>query len=162
MLNVTEQDIKDYFEMKRFQLDEWLTVTNDNTDKYERLLNNLIDNEQELLNSFQFMEYLEWRKAKNAPRTKIYYFYDDSWYADPACDCCEGMWMDCFNIDQERHPDFVQNGSAYSIEGCMEAVLIHEGILEEGWVLPDDENSIIKGLMESNGLKIIVEGFSDE
>lgn len=39
-------------------------------------------------------------------------FYDESWYENPPCDCCEGYWMECWNSD------LPVNGSCHSREDC--------------------------------------------
>lgn len=64
-------------------------------------------------------------------KPKRYYFNNDSWWDNPACDCCEGTLMMCYNIDTDRHPEMVMNGSAHSIEHCMIQVLDHHKIIDE-------------------------------
>ncbi len=67
---------------------------------------------------------------------KEYFFIDDSWTYS-ACDCCPPTEMECYNINLDEHPDFVQNGSAHSIEDCAREVLMYEGFVDE----EDDLNS---------------------
>ena len=65
---------------------------------------------------------------------RTYYFYDDSFLASNGCSCCEPMEMECYNIDSDEHPDFsICFGSAHSYEDCMEQVLMHEGIIVDGY-----------------------------
>ena len=45
---------------------------------------------------------------------KAFTFYDDSWYDQPACDCCQGGWINSFNSDQVNG----NFGSAFSEEDC--------------------------------------------
>ena len=62
---------------------------------------------------------------------KIYTFVDDSWYDNPACDCCEGDWMECYNSDDTDH----SLGSAHSTEDCWQQVIISE---IGRWNIPED------------------------
>lgn len=55
---------------------------------------------------------------------KTYTFYDDSWYDNPPCDCCEGSWIPCFNSSDTD----CNLGSAGSIEDCyVQAILTEIG-----------------------------------
>ena len=45
---------------------------------------------------------------------KVFTFYDDSWFDNPPCDCCDGYWMWSFNSDQVNG----NFGSASSEEDC--------------------------------------------
>ena len=45
---------------------------------------------------------------------KTYTFYDDSWYDNPPCDCCDGYWMWSYNSSQVNG----NFGSAFSEEDC--------------------------------------------
>ena len=56
---------------------------------------------------------------------KTYTFYDDSWYDQPPCDCCQGGWMWSFNSDQVSG----NFGSASSEEDCyLQAIATESGI----------------------------------
>lgn len=89
---------------------------------------------------------------------KTYHFKDDSWYDKPACDCCEGDWFECYNIDKERHPDFFQNGSAHSVEMACRQVLMHEEIIDEDYdevlMCSGDDYELTTTLMVRSGLKV--------
>ena len=45
---------------------------------------------------------------------KTFTFFDDSWFDNPPCDCCDGCWMWSYNSDQVC----CNFGSAYSEEDC--------------------------------------------
>lgn len=66
---------------------------------------------------------------------KRYYFNNESWWDKPECDCCESVLMECYNIDTDRHPEMLQNGSVHSIEDCMIDILDHHKIInaESDW-----------------------------
>ena len=83
---------------------------------------------------------------------KTYYFIDDSWFDNP-CDCCEGIWMDCYNIDHTEHPEFFQNGSAHSLEDCWRDVLEYEGVIGEDFEGCSQE---LKRLMLANNLRVVI------
>ena len=56
---------------------------------------------------------------------KTYTFYDDRWYDQPPCDCCQGGWMWSFNSDQVSG----NFGSASSEEDCyLQAIATESGI----------------------------------
>lgn len=55
---------------------------------------------------------------------KVFKFYDDSWYDQPPCDCCQGGWINSFNSDQVNG----NFGSALSEEDCyMQAIATEMG-----------------------------------
>lgn len=45
---------------------------------------------------------------------KTYTFYDDGWFDNPPCDCCDGYWMESYNSSQVNG----NFGSAFSEEDC--------------------------------------------
>jgi|SRR5690554_5341822 len=90
---------------------------------------------------------------------KVYYFMDDSFYASNGCSCCEPDYMECFNIDTRKHPDFdLTLGSAHSEEDMMEQVLIHEGLLDYKHFSNYDElDEYVRDMFQKNGFKIVIE-----
>lgn len=55
---------------------------------------------------------------------KVFTFYDDSWYDNPPCDCCDGYWMWSYNSDQVKG----NFGSASSEEDCyLQAIATETG-----------------------------------
>lgn len=45
---------------------------------------------------------------------KTFTFYNDGYYDQPGCSCCEGTYVECYNSD-----DIDRNlGSAHSYEDC--------------------------------------------
>ncbi len=97
---------------------------------------------------------------------KRYNFVDDSYYTSSGCDCCEGLWTECYNLDTDSHPEVFQNGSAHSIDECLEQVLEWEGILEDGWRTEDmnweEESLYLDSLMEENGLQVAIDFGGDK
>ena len=106
--------------------------------------------------------------------TKRYYFNNDSYIEYSPCDCCdyEGdneIVMECYNLDNDRHPDVFQSGSAHSLEECYEQVLQWEGILSSDNNLDthnqewregmDWEEALLylEGLMVDNKLQVEIE-----
>ncbi len=53
---------------------------------------------------------------------KTFKFFDDSWYERPACDCCPGQWMQCYNSGETDS----NLGSAHSEEDCYIHAIITE------------------------------------
>ena len=99
--------------------------------------------------------------------TKRYYFTNDSHWVSNGCDCCEDDYMECYNLDNNEHPDVVQNGSAYSVARCMRQVLEWEGVLPEDWQPDDDmnwgeEELFLQELMDSHGLQIVIQNDYDD
>ena len=45
---------------------------------------------------------------------KTFTFFDDSWFDNPPCDCCEGSWQWSYNSSQVNG----NFGSAFSEEDC--------------------------------------------
>lgn len=85
---------------------------------------------------------------------KTYTFYDDSWFDQPVCDCCEGSWVSSFNSSQ-----VVGNfGSAFSEEDCyMQSIATEMGY--EYWEdFPDTyrlmEYSDLKKVTDLLGIKV--------
>lgn len=77
--------------------------------------------------------------------------------------------MECYNLDNNEHPDIVQNGSALSIDRCMEQVLEWEGIIDdqrqwvevngiENW---EEEWECLSKMMEDNSLQVIIQWEDD-
>ena len=63
--------------------------------------------------------------------TKVYKFYDDSYYDRPPCDCCLGGWIECYN-SSDTHSNL---GSAHSEEDCYV-----QAIKTESDTYTDDDN----------------------
>ena len=79
---------------------------------------------------------------------KTYTFFDDSWFDNPPCDCCDGCWMWSYNSSQEKG----NFGSASSEEDCyMQAIATEMGY--EYWEdFPDTYR-----LMEYSDLKKVTD-----
>lgn len=45
---------------------------------------------------------------------KVFTFYDDSWYDQPGCSCCEGVLMEAYNSGDTD----CNLGTAHSYEDC--------------------------------------------
>ena len=62
---------------------------------------------------------------------KTYTFYDDSYYDQPGCSCCEGFYMECYNSEDTD----CNLGSAHDYESCYyQAILTElgtEGVTDE-------------------------------
>ena len=54
--------------------------------------------------------------------TRRFTFYDDSWWDNPPCDCCQGGLMECYNSSDTES----NLGSAHSIEHCYIQAIITE------------------------------------
>lgn len=54
--------------------------------------------------------------------TKIYIFYDDSWWDNPGCDCCLGDFVECYN----SYVTGRKFGSAHSLEDCYVQAIVTE------------------------------------
>lgn len=62
---------------------------------------------------------------------KTYTFFDDSYYDQPGCSCCEGFYMECYNSEDTD----CNLGSAHDYESCY-----YQAILTElGAALVSDE-----------------------
>jgi hypothetical protein len=56
---------------------------------------------------------------------KTFTFYDDSWYDQPGCSCCEGTYMECYTSDDTD----CNLGSAHDYESCYyHAILTELGV----------------------------------
>ncbi len=57
--------------------------------------------------------------------TKTYTFYDEGYYDQPGCSCCEGVYMECFNSEDTD----CNLGSAHDYESCYyQAILTELGV----------------------------------
>ena len=85
---------------------------------------------------------------------KTYTFYDDSWYDQPPCDCCQGGWMWSYNSDQVS----CNFGSASSEEDCyLQAIATELGY--QYWEdVPDTYRELsytdLKSFAENTGIKV--------
>ena len=85
---------------------------------------------------------------------KVFTFYDDSWYDQPPCDCCQGGWINSFNSDQVNG----NFGSAFSEEDCyLQAIATELGY--QYWEdFPDEYREMsyndLKFLAENTGVKV--------
>ena len=85
---------------------------------------------------------------------KVFTFYDDSWYDQPPCDCCQGGWINSFNSDQVNG----NFGSAFSEEDCyLQAIATELGY--QYWEdVPDEYREMshndLKFLAENTGIKV--------
>ena len=85
---------------------------------------------------------------------KTYTFYDDSWYDNPPCDCCDGYWMWSYNSSQVNG----NFGSASSEEDCyLQAIATELGY--QYWEdVPDEYREMsyneLKFLAENTGIKV--------
>jgi len=85
---------------------------------------------------------------------KVFTFYDDSWYDQPPCDCCQGGWINSFNSDQVNG----NFGSAFSEEDCyLQAIATELGY--QYWEdVPDEYQEMdydeLKFFAENMGLKV--------
>ena len=85
---------------------------------------------------------------------KVFKFYDDSWYDQPPCDCCQGGWVNSFNSDQVNG----NFGSAFSEEDCyLQAIATELGY--QYWEdVPDEYREMsyndLKFFAENMGLKV--------
>lgn len=85
---------------------------------------------------------------------KTYTFYDDSWYDQPPCDCCQGGWMWSYNSDQVSG----NFGSAFSEEDCyLQAIATELGY--QYWEdVPDTYRELsyndLKSFAENTGIKV--------
>jgi len=85
---------------------------------------------------------------------KTYTFYDDSWYDQPPCDCCQGGWMWSYNSDQVSG----NFGSASSEEDCyLQAIATEKGW--EYWEdVPDDLREMdydqLKNIADSMNIEV--------
>lgn len=84
--------------------------------------------------------------------TKKYTFYDDSYYFSNGCDCCEDVYMECYNSDDVM----TGLGSAGSIEDCYAQSLITE-IDDQDEYSKFYEMNIAELLIAANDLGIKVE-----
>ena len=56
---------------------------------------------------------------------KTYTFYDEGYYDQPGCSCCEGIYMECYNSGNTD----CNLGSAHSHEHCyFQAILTELGV----------------------------------
>ena len=53
---------------------------------------------------------------------KTYTFYDEGYYDQPGCSCCEGIYMECYNSEDTD----CNLGSAHDFHSCY-----HHAILTE-------------------------------
>jgi len=87
---------------------------------------------------------------------KTYTFYDDSWYDQPPCDCCQGGWMWSYNSDQVSG----NFGSASSEEDCHLQAIATEMGYEYCEDFPDTyrlmEYSDLKKVADLLGIKVEV------
>ena len=85
---------------------------------------------------------------------KTYTFFDDSWYDNPPCDCCDGYWMWSYNSSQVNG----NFGSAFSEEDCyLQAIATELGY--QYWEdVPDEYREMsyndLKFLAENTGIKL--------
>lgn len=63
--------------------------------------------------------------------TKVYTFYDDSWYDQPGCSCCGGFLMEAYNSSD--------TSCNLGIASCLEDCYIH-AIKTESDVYMEDDN----------------------
>lgn len=55
---------------------------------------------------------------------KTFTFYDEGYYDQPGCSCCEGTYMECYNSDDTD----CNLGSAHDYESCyFQAILTELG-----------------------------------
>lgn len=55
---------------------------------------------------------------------RTFTFYDDSWFDQPECSCCDGSWVEAFNSSDTD----CNLGSAHSEEDCyVQAILTELG-----------------------------------
>lgn len=56
---------------------------------------------------------------------KTFTFYDEGYYDQPGCSCCEGFYMECYNSDDTD----CNLGSAHSYENCYyQSILTEIGV----------------------------------
>lgn len=66
---------------------------------------------------------------------KCFTFYDEGYYDQPGCSCCEGFYMECYNSDDTD----CNLGSAHDYESCYyQAIMTETGV--ESCGLNIDEN----------------------
>lgn len=54
--------------------------------------------------------------------TKTYTFYDEGYYCSNGCDCCEDVYMECYNSSDTD----CNLGSAHSEEDCYVQAIVTE------------------------------------
>ena len=53
---------------------------------------------------------------------KTYTFYDEGYYDQPGCSCCEGIYMECYNSEDTD----CNLGSAHDYESCYYHAILTE------------------------------------
>lgn len=62
---------------------------------------------------------------------KVFTFYDEGYYDQPGCSCCEGFYMECYNSEDTD----CNLGTAHSEEDCY----VQATLTELGAALVSDE-----------------------
>ena len=83
---------------------------------------------------------------------KVYKFYDNGWWDNPACSCCDDTYYECYNSDDTDG----NLGSAHSLEDCyVQSIVtslggqsvVSDEMLEELWCMDiKDLKSMCKDL----------------